>query len=172
MKGFTLIEVISAMAVIAIGLVSLLALFPTGIGLNQQSAGTTTAILLCKEMMEEIKTAASSMKDSSPLAEPVYYYDLFTRGDGKWYDFKKYVNAREVFPQNDLYEVSINQTDNIPGFGPPDSNSDYILVRVAVTAFWPKVTGSGAAANEARRTQNSVKLVSYIKCRQKVLVGP
>jgi prepilin-type N-terminal cleavage/methylation domain-containing protein len=174
-KGFTLIEVIAAIAIIAIGLVSLLALFPTGIGLNQQSAGTTSAILLCKEMMEQIKTAASS-KTGATSSEYVTFDDLANTTGNEWYKFKKYeepavAQERQVFPQNDLYEVSIQFDDNITGL-PNDSNFEFMLVKVIVTAHWPRATGSGAAIQAAKETQSSTKLISYIKCRQKVLVGP
>jgi uncharacterized protein (TIGR02598 family) len=175
--GFTLIEIIAAMAIVAIGLVSLLALFPTGLGMNQQSAGTTAGMLLCKTMMEDIKKAGASFIDGDPQ-KPVRISDLQDGNDpakDEWYQFGGYkeptaTKERQVFPQNSIYEVSVSIDENIPGLGQQDSDDG--LVRVVVTAYWPRVTGSGPNVEKAKKKQYSVKLVSYIRCGRSVVSGP
>ncbi|OIP23519.1 hypothetical protein COX95_01270 [bacterium CG_4_10_14_0_2_um_filter_33_32] len=52
-KGFTLIEVIFALGIFAVGIVAILALFPKGIILGRQSKETTVAANLAQEKTEE-----------------------------------------------------------------------------------------------------------------------
>ena len=167
-KGFTLIEVIAAMAIITIGLVSLLALFPTGLGLNQQSVSTTQGAILCKSMIEEIKKAATSKTGPNDtdgpviLTPPTSSDSLMNNGD-QWWQFGKYRepaagDEREVFPDNSAYEVSVLFNPNYSQFTSADK-----IAQVVVTAYWPRVTGSGAPVEEAKKKQQSVKVVSFIR---------
>ncbi len=156
--GFTLIEVIAAMAIIAIGLISLLALFPTGIATNQLAAATSEATILCKSMMQEIKKAATSMDGPGAAANPVTLANLKDDDTGKWYEFNKYEepganDEREVFPDNSLYEVSVDIEEN---FGPYNDDG---IARVVVTGYWP-LAGDDPASKDKQR---SVKLVSFIR---------
>ena len=177
-RGFTLIEVIAAMTIISIGLISLLALFPTGIGVNQLSVGTTRATILCKSMMQEIKKAASSTWDENPanlvLLGDENGNDLHTlrfSGD-EWCSFGKYKepsdpnDERLTFPDNSLYEVSVEFDDEYP---PGDPSPIFVngdgVARVVVTACWPRVRATTPPSNltQARKEQRNVKLVSFIR---------
>ncbi len=154
-KGFTLIEVIAAIAIIGIGLISLLSLFPIGIGLNQRSSNQTRATMLCNSMMEEIKKAAASKTGPGANADAVGWDELTLDGD-KWYNFGKYRDSgeREVFPDNGAYEVSVKITKEFDW-------AEGGVAKVVVTAYWPKATG--AQISEAKEKQRSVKLVSFIR---------
>ena len=163
--GFTLIEVIAAMAIIAIGLISLLSLFPTGIATNQLAAATSEGTILCKSMMQEIKKAATSTWDKDPshlvlLGDEDGSEQHTLRFDGdEWCSFGKYIepdddDARQVFPDNDLYEVSVKFDDE---YGPFDQDDG--IARVVVTAYWPLAGGD----SDTKDKQRSVKLVSFIR---------
>ena len=169
-SGFTLIEVIAAMTIISIGLISLLALFPTGIGVNQLAVGTTRATILCKSMMQEIKKAAASTKDINP-DNPVLIWDLkggSNPENDEWYQFGAYIGyqaneERLTFPDNNLYEVSVS-IEEVAGTKWTDAEGyDHGIAKVIVTAYWPRATGSGTALQDGKDKQYSVKLVSFIR---------
>ncbi|MFH1857260.1 MAG: type II secretion system protein [Candidatus Omnitrophota bacterium] len=54
-KGFTLIEIITALAILVTGLVSILALFPVGFRASEKAIKLTEATIFAQEKMEEIK---------------------------------------------------------------------------------------------------------------------
>jgi len=53
--AFTLIEIITALAILAIGLLSILALFPVGFHASKRAADFTQVTLFAQEKMEEVK---------------------------------------------------------------------------------------------------------------------
>lgn len=62
-KGFTLIEIVISMAILAIGLVGILSLFPVGFDSARRSINLTQASLYAQEKFAEIK------KDGFPAVE-------------------------------------------------------------------------------------------------------
>lgn len=54
-RGFTLLEIIFALAILTIGLVGVLALFPTGLRASKRGSDFTTATFLAQQMLEQIK---------------------------------------------------------------------------------------------------------------------
>ena len=63
-KGFTLIEIITAITIMAVGILSILALFPVGFAASRRAADLTTAALYAQEKMEEIKMKGFANADS------------------------------------------------------------------------------------------------------------
>lgn len=55
-KGFTLLEILAALAVLAIGLVSVLSLFPMGFQSTKRAAETSVASLYGQQKLESILT--------------------------------------------------------------------------------------------------------------------
>jgi type IV pilus assembly protein PilV len=64
-KGFTLIEIVISMAILAIGLVGILSLFPVGFDSARRSMNLTQASLYAQEKLAEIK------KDGFPDLTPI-----------------------------------------------------------------------------------------------------
>ena len=62
-KGFTLIEIVISMAILSIGLVGILSLFPVGFDSARRSIDLTQASLYAQEKLAEIK------KDGFPAVE-------------------------------------------------------------------------------------------------------
>lgn len=56
-KGFTLLEIIIALAILTIGLVGVLALFPAGLRASKRAGDFTSATLAAQQVMETIKRA-------------------------------------------------------------------------------------------------------------------
>lgn len=69
-RGFTLIEIITALAIMVIGLLSILALFPVGFHASKRAADFTQVAIFAQEKMEEIKMKGfDSAKDEKPEDE-------------------------------------------------------------------------------------------------------
>ena len=76
-KGFTLIEVLIAMAIIAVGLISLVSLFPVGLRSSRLAGDFTTASFIAQQSLDNIRAAAQ-------VYDPA---DLFDEdGDGDYFD--------------------------------------------------------------------------------------
>jgi prepilin-type N-terminal cleavage/methylation domain-containing protein len=56
-RGFTLIEVIMAMAILAIGVIGVVRLLPVGLGASKSSEMMSKAAFLAQEKIEELKLA-------------------------------------------------------------------------------------------------------------------
>ena len=165
-QGFTLIEILAAMVIISIGLISLLALFPSGIVLNERSAGDTRGSLLCQSMVEDVRKAAAGTTDSAGN-NPVTLADLQTNGND-WYNFGQYAepaagDERETFPDDSAYEVSVTITSEYT-WKDEVLDEDWVMAKVIVKASWPRATGN--AVQDEKEKQNHISIVSNVKVRQ------
>ena len=57
-KGFTLIEIVISLAILAIGLVGILSLFPIGFDAARRSVNSTQAAVYAHEHLEQLKNTA------------------------------------------------------------------------------------------------------------------
>lgn len=64
-KGFTLIEIVISMAILAIGLVGILSLFPVGFDSARRSMDFTQVALYAQEKLAEIKKDGFSVLQST-----------------------------------------------------------------------------------------------------------
>ncbi len=79
-RAFTLLEIIFALAILIIGVVGVLALFPVGLKASKRGGDFTVATLLAQRQMENIKMAGWSVYNSndgwynwgSPTAQSSY----------------------------------------------------------------------------------------------------
>lgn len=96
-EGFTLIEIITSMAVMVVGILSILALFPVGFHASRRAADFTKASLFAQEKMEEIK-----MKGFDAAAEETA--DDAGNTDGL---FERAVTVANVSGYDNLKEVTV-----------------------------------------------------------------
>ena len=167
-KAFTLIEVMAAIAIIGIGLISLLALFPVGIGVNQLATRTTKGTMLCKEMMANIKVAVSSKQRAPNFPGEIVPNVTLTElkaTDEHWYNFGQYydddqkVRERLGFPDDDSFDVTVTFHDE---YGKTAKTADG-LAAVIVTAYWPRSRGETSTLQPQQEEQRQVKLISFIR---------
>ncbi len=85
-KGFTLIEVLIAMAIIAVGLISLVSLFPVGLRSSRLAGDFTTASFIAQQALDSIR-AAAQVYDPADLVDEDGDGDYFddTNGNGLGY---------------------------------------------------------------------------------------
>ena len=122
-SGFTLIEVVFALAVLLIGLVGVLALFPVGLTASKKAGDYTTAALVAEQVLANIRSAG---------------YNVYTTTGGDagtgWYQ----PSGISSPPGFDYYPLIIN--DNLPeGFSWAalvTSTNITNLYKVSLLIYW------------------------------------
>ncbi len=82
--GFSLIEVILALAILILGLVGVIALFPVGLRASRQASVLSEETLLAQSHLEEIKTLG---------------YDKIDPKEGTYKNFKWQIAFEETAPE-------------------------------------------------------------------------
>jgi len=174
-RGLTLIEVVTALGVIAVGLVGLLAIFPVGMQASARAADRTAAALLGEYVIEQIRLQQSEIETADDTAQALTTlgWDDYTY-DGKQYTFnpespgsKRFGSGEQIVKQNrdDLtdqelysrYEVTLMFDKVLNKDGDPiDSLSG--LKQVTVTIRWPRATSTAE-----RKRQDTMTFVTYIR---------
>ncbi len=114
-RGFTLIEVMVATAVMAIGLVSALQIFSSSMQLAGASASQTEALVLARSLMDEA------------LWRPELIEESYNGEAGR------YAWTVEIFP----VERSLISLDEVPGLaGDANDNGDYELYEIHASVVW------------------------------------
>lgn len=113
-RGFTLIEVMVATAVMAIGLVSALQIFSSSMLLAGSSARQTEALVLARSLIDEAMWRAELVEESY---------------NGEADEFGWSV---EIFP----IERSLVALDAGPGLGAGDSESEWELFAIRAVVTW------------------------------------
>lgn len=163
-KGFSLIELLIAMVILAIGLIGMASLMLTSMQSNQSAAQRSAAIVLSYDLVErmrsnpdQVKLYIGSIGDPGSLIDPC---DTSGACDGG-------MNATEL-SGNDLLNWAIQLQRSIPGsaaivqqIAPPNGDEYCIAI------FWPQnqanivaadATACGAPANGREFTTVQVTL--------------
>jgi len=70
-KGFSLIEILISIAVLSIGILAILGVYPVVLSLNQNAWSTSTALTLAQDKMDEILSKNVTLGTSYQSDEPV-----------------------------------------------------------------------------------------------------
>jgi len=119
-KGFTLIEVLVAVFVLAVGIVAVLQAFPLGTHIQKSSQMTTTAIQLSQGKMEEII--------SKSYDDPLLAVATTTESYGSIPEFSSYKR---------VVKINYYNPDN-PGQTPA---GDLGIKKIEISVFWKSSLG-------------------------------
>lgn len=114
-KGFTLLELLAAIVVLVIGIISIVPLFTKSASVNSLTRYNTILAFLAQKKMEEIKMAKSFENQSGQFIEEGYpdiSYDLS-------------VSPKSDIPNVFLVELKLNWQDNNRNYS--DKIVTYIL---------------------------------------------
>lgn len=79
-KGFTLIEIVISLGILAIGILAVLALFPVGFDSATRSSDLTKATIFAQDTMEEIKRigygTSGVVASSGTFSDPRFTYTV------------------------------------------------------------------------------------------------
>ena len=172
-RAFTLIEVIAALAIIGLGLVGILSLFPVGIDASKRAGDLTNATIFGQSVLDQIRSAANrgdlTLSDAKTLFQ-TSGTDTFKDFDAKISNIIGLVDDRQPFipkvqtagGEHTLYQYQVKFDEppgNEGGFIKDqglDDLKDVGLQKVTLTVSWP--------ANEPKAgLRNRVTLVTFIK---------
>jgi prepilin-type N-terminal cleavage/methylation domain-containing protein len=162
-KGFTLIEIIAALAIIGLGLVGILSLFPVGIDASKRAGDLTNATVLGQSVLTQIRAGAKSGELSLSEAK-----SAFASSGGVFKDFDQ-PPSNKIIPveaqyipkvtadgkERTLYEYQVSFED-VPKETKLDDLSRVGLQKVTVTISWP-------ATESDIEYRNRATLVTFIR---------
>jgi uncharacterized protein (TIGR02598 family) len=152
-RGFSLLEVVIAMGVITVGVVGVLAVFPTALQTGHSAQNETRAAHIAQSVLGSLVSQAPSqfsnvrilLSDGVTLSPPINLttsssYTLYAGNDGQL------INSTT----SATYTITIYTNNSVPGFTDPSSANE-VTVRVA----WP---ASAPVANQTFR--DYVRIIS------------
>ena len=141
MKGFTIIEVLVGIFILAVGIIAVLNIFPLGLQMAISAQAASTASQLAQEKMEEMV--------SKQYSELSFYLGNNTEEYGSMAGFEKYKRTTDI---------SCVHRDDLSGV---DCSYDLIndpdpLKKIEITVFWKSSLGAA---------EQSVSLASLVTKR-------
>ncbi|MDP2920986.1 MAG: type II secretion system protein [Candidatus Omnitrophota bacterium] len=105
-KGFSLLELVIAIAVLAIGLVGVLQIFPIGLRASQRAGMMTKAAFLAQNKIEDVKLAGFEAITELPPKIPLSGRD----GDLEWAVKIEDLSLEGVDSGSDMRKVTVTVT--------------------------------------------------------------
>ena len=102
-KGFSLLELIIAIAVLAVGLVGVLQIFPIGLRASQRAGMMTKAAFLAQNKIEDVKLAGFDAITELPPKIPLSGKD----GDFEWNIKIDDVNLEGIENSSEMRKVTV-----------------------------------------------------------------
>ncbi|NQT81511.1 type II secretion system protein [bacterium] len=154
-KGFTLIEVIASLAIIALGLIGILSLFPVGIDASKRAGDLTHATELARGVLNQIRSAAKTGDLSLNEAESIFETST-PRDFREDLDNKVIPIVDDLLPSyHKLYQYQI-EFDDPPKSEKLDDLNRVGLQKVTVVVSWP-------AKEREIAFRNRITLVTFIR---------
>jgi general secretion pathway protein I len=105
-KGFSLLELIIAIAVLSIGLVAVLQIFPVGLRASQRAGMMTKASFLAQNKLEDVKLAGFDAITETPPRIPLSGKE----GDLEWGIKIDSISLEGVESSNNMRKVTVTIT--------------------------------------------------------------
>jgi len=131
--GFSLVEVCLAVAVIAVGLLAVIGLFPQGLHAARNAADNTLSAMIVQDLMDDIRlnSTNTNFKICSYCLPPhAYLGDPLTTNDIIWFDAQG--DIVPPYDTNGYFRVEIIYQ--------PDPSDIPSLYKVAATMVWPALS--------------------------------
>lgn len=162
-KGFTLIEIIAALAIIGLGLVGILSLFPVGIDASKRAGDLTNATVLAHGVLDQIRAAANRGDLTSSDAKAFFkttrqYFDAdlaFSKGIVPIED-SHIPKVKTGGGKRTLYQYQVQFEDPTGKLSDLKKVGQHILQKVTVTVSWP-------STEPEIEFRNRVALVTFIR---------
>src|SRR5438128_7171489 len=150
--SFSLLEVVIALGVIAVGIVGVLAVFPTALQTGHSAQDETRAAHVAQSVFGSLVAGATSQLTAVPLPSTPLSIDLTAPPSPPTSPTLYADNNGNLIPNstNSAYAIFIYTNNAVPGFTDPAS-ANLVTVRVA----WP---ANAPAANQAFR--DYVRIIS------------
>jgi prepilin-type N-terminal cleavage/methylation domain-containing protein len=163
-EGFTLIEVIASLAIIGLGLVGILSLFPVGIDASKRAGDLTNATILGQSVLSQIRAAArkgdmtlTNAKRIFQSSVPKNFSSAQNRGDRVVPIEDANVPKMDVLGKEaTLYQYQVKFDDPPKADKLDDLGRSVGLQRVTVTVSWP-------ADEQEIELRNKVELVTFVR---------
>lgn len=152
-KGFTLLEVLVALAILTMGLLGLLHFFPVAHKLAKKSQDITTATMLAQQKIEEIREKSKSAWPANPCTTANWQAACGGTSSG---DFDDPETAGIVEYANFEWEVAVDDVKDDVGALIQGGALQNVLCEVTVNVWWP--AADGVPGN--RTGQRSVELIT------------
>ncbi len=160
-KGFTLIEIIASLAIIGLGLIGILSLFPVGIDASRRAGDLTNATVLGQSVLNQVRTAAKkgdlSLAEAKRLFEGGLPKNFVANLSNKVVRIEDaYIpKVATVAGEGTLYQYQVRFEDP-----PEDEKLNDLnrvgLQKVTVTVSWP-------ANEEEVEYRNRINLVTFVR---------
>jgi type II secretory pathway pseudopilin PulG len=183
----TLIEIVAALGIIAVGIVGILALFPVAIEAGSRASDRTAAAVLGEYVVEQVRLRADLVKRSDATDDMLdalnwgdytyngkkFTFDADPDGDGQPSTLPNNVDAygsgeqimwQYSSPQNDLTDQEMYSRYEVTldlvdvDIDGSKPFSNDELKQVIVTVRWPR-----AFSEQARKRQDTMRFVTFIR---------
>ena len=156
-RSFSLIEVVIALGVTTVGIVGILAVFPTALQTGHSAQDETRAAHIAQSVFGSLVAQASSqfsnvqiplsagVSPSMDLTSPPSSYLLYASNDGQL------INSTA----NATYAITIYTNNSVPGFTDP-ATANQVTVRV----LWPLVPNQGPTPAPNQTYRDYVRIIS------------
>jgi uncharacterized protein (TIGR02598 family) len=151
-RGFSLAEVVVALGVITVGVIGVLAVFPTALQTGHSAQDETRAAQIGQSvfgsLVAQARTAGGNLNPAATIPSTTTSVDLTSLGQYTLYADNNGQLTNSA--ANGTYAITIYTNNSVPGFSDPTS-ANVVTVRVA----WP---ATAPAANQTFR--DYVRIIS------------
>jgi Tfp pilus assembly protein PilV len=139
--GFTFLEIVTALAILAIGILAVITLFPVGLVNSKRAAERTRAALLAYQQLQRYRAMGFAFVTSAQFQAAIRTYQTFTAPEGL---------------QPDPYFLNWVTSRDYAGV-PNGASAGTRIQEVTVTATWP--------ANQAPQNRRQLQMSTLISER-------